>query len=204
MKAKKASVRLPADQRRAKTVQVVLDLAAVTNPAEITTGAIAERMHVTQGALFRHFETKDAIWQAVVEWITERVLARLDEAARTTKSSLAALEAVFMAHIESHVQHAGVPRIVFGELQRAGDTRTKRMVQTFMARYVEQLQALIEQGQTRGEIAFEVDAKSAAVLFVGTIQGLVVQSLVSGKPEIVQANASGVFTIYLRGIRSTL
>ena len=203
MKKKTTGVRLPADKRRATTVQAVLDLAAVENPAEITTGAIADRMQITQGALFRHFETKDAIWQAVIEWVANRVLTRVDEAARTAKSPLEALQAVFMAHIESHVRRPGVPRIVFGELQRAGDTRTKRMVRTFMGQYVERLQALIEQGKVMGEIAREVDTNAAATLFVGMIQGLVVQSLVSGKIGTVRANATEIFAIYLHGIRRT-
>ena len=201
MKARKSARRLPADKRRSRTVQAVLDLAAGQNPAEITTGEIAESMQVTQGALFRHFANKDAIWQEVIEWVAKRVLAQVDEAARTAHSPLAALETVFKAHIESHVRHAGMPRIVLGELQRAGDTRTKRMVRAFMEKYIGQLQSLIEQGKVQGEIAPEVDAMSAATLFVGMIQGLAVQALVSGNTDHILANATGVFAIYLRSMR---
>lgn len=182
-------------------MHAVLDLAAVQNPAEITTSAIAEQMHITQGALFRHFATKDAIWQAVIEWVTQRMLARVEEAARTAKSPLEALETVFKAHIESHVRHAGVPRIIFGELQRAEDTRAKRMVRKFMGQYVEKLQAFIEQGKVAGELDREVDAKAAATLFVGMIQGLVVQSLVLGNLAITRTKAREVFDLYLRAVR---
>ena len=159
-------------------------------------------MRMTQGALFRHFPTKDAIWQAVVEWVAARILARLDEVERT-ESPLEALKQVFTAHIETHARHAGVPRIVFGELQRAGDTRTKRMVRTFMGRYVGRLQALIEEGRIRGEIDPGIDAKAGATLFVGMIQGLVVQSLVTGKAGSMRTKAPEILAIYLRGIRRT-
>jgi TetR/AcrR family transcriptional regulator len=196
-----SGTRLPAAKRRAITVQAVLDLAAVQNPAEITTSAIAEQMHITQGALFRHFATKDMIWQAVVEWVTQRMLARVDEAARTAKSPLAALETVFMAHIESHVLHAGVPRIIFGELQRAEDTLAKRRVRAFMEQYVKKLQAFIEQGKVECEIDPEVNAKAAATLFVGMIQGLVVQSLVLGTTAITRTKACEIFALYLRAVR---
>jgi TetR/AcrR family transcriptional regulator len=196
-----SGTRLPAAKRRETTVQAVLDLAAVQNPAEITTTAIAEQMHITQGALFRHFATKDAIWQAVIEWVTQRLLARVAEAARTAKSPLEALETIFMAHIESHVRHAGVPRIIFGELQRAEDTHAKRIVRKFMGQYVEKLQAFIEQGKVAGEIDREVDAKAAATMFVGMIQGLVVQSLVSGNLANTRTKAREVFVLYLRAVR---
>src|SRR5690606_5475539 len=112
---------LPADKRRALTVATVVDLAAEQNPSEITTTAIATRMRVTQGALFRHFRSKDAIWQAVMEWVAERLVERLERAIRDAASPLATLEAMFFAHVEFLAEHPGVPRMLFGELQRAGD-----------------------------------------------------------------------------------
>lgn len=33
---------------------------------------------MTQGALFRHFPSKDAIWQAVMEWVAERLIERIE------------------------------------------------------------------------------------------------------------------------------
>lgn len=195
--------RLPAAERRASTVQAVLDLAAAGNPAGITTGAIAERMHITQGALFRHFATKEAIWQAVMEWVVERILARVDDAAQSSHSPLAALEAVFHAHIDFVVKHPGVPRILFGELQRAEDSPAKRAVRTLLYRYNRRLQTLVEQGQSQGELAPGVDIAAVAALFVGMIQGLVLQSLLAGKEHSMRKKAAEVFAVYLRGIRRT-
>ena len=53
--------RLPAEERRAVIIEAVIELAAEQNPKGITTAAIAKRMGLTQGALFRHFPNKDAI-----------------------------------------------------------------------------------------------------------------------------------------------
>lgn len=191
---------LPADQRRAVTVEAVLALAAEQNPSEITTAAIAQRMHLTQGALFRHFSSKEAIWQAVMEWVAEQLLARLGAAAKGAASPLAALEAMFMAHLDFAGTHPGAPRIIFGELQRAGDTPAKQMTRTLIGRYGERLRGLIAEGQGQGELAREVDPAAAATLFIGTIQGLVMQSLLSGDLARMRAEAPGVFAIYRRGI----
>src|SRR5690606_29254260 len=54
--------KIPADERRNVTVEAVIDLAGKTNPGDITTAAIAKHMKLTQGAIFRHFPNKDAIW----------------------------------------------------------------------------------------------------------------------------------------------
>ena len=193
---------LPADERRAVTVEAVIELAAEQNPNDITTAAIAQRMGLTQGALFRHFPNKDAILQAVMAWVAERLLARVDEAMLGAASGVAALEAIFMAHIDFVAQHPGVPRIIFGELQRAGETAPKRMVQTLIRHYGERLHRLIDEGKAQGELDAALDTQAAATLFIGTIQGLVMQALISGDIGRMLTVAPRVFQIYLRGIEA--
>ncbi|MEQ1668399.1 MAG: TetR/AcrR family transcriptional regulator [Sulfuriferula sp.] len=195
---------LPADERRAVTVEAVIALAGTQNPNEITTAAIAKHMNLTQGALFRHFPNKAAIWQAVMAWVAERLLARIDRSARGIASPLAAMEAMFMTHVEFVVEHPGVPRMMFGELQRAESTPAKKMVQTLIQHYGERLQRLIAQGKACGELSATLDNEAAATLFIGTIQGLVMQSLLADDVERIRRDAPRVFAIYRRGIGSTL
>lgn len=196
------SKRLPADERRAATVAAVVGLAAEQNPGDITTTVIAERMGLTQGALFRHFPTKDAILEAVMSWVSQRLVARIEKAARGAASPLAALEAVFLTHVDFVAEHPGVPRMLLGELQRPGKTVPKRMVQTLVRDYGERLRLLLEAGKAQGELDAQLDVEAAVVLFIGTIQGLVVQSLLVGDVEHMRRDAPRVFAIYRRGIEA--
>lgn len=195
-----SSKRIPAAERRAVTVEAVLNLAADQNPSEITTAAIAQRMNVTQGALFRHFPSKDAIWEAVMAWVADRLLARIDDSARDIESPLVAMEAMFMSHVRFAAEHPGMPRMVFSELQRAEQTPAKRMVQSLLQRYGTRLQSLIEKGKSNGELSPDLDTEAAATLFIGTIQGLVMQALVAGDVGRMLGDAPRVFAIYRRGI----
>jgi AcrR family transcriptional regulator len=191
---------LPADERRAVTVEAVVELAGRQDPSEITTLAIARHMNLTEGAVFRHFPTKQAIWQSVMEWVAEGLLERVDRAARDVDSPLAALRAMFMSHVDFVVEHPGVPRMLFGELQKAGSTASKRVVQTLIKHYAQRLHRSIEAGKSCGELHAELDTEAAATLFIGTIQGLVQQSLLAGDFDRMRANAPKVFAIYCRGI----
>lgn len=193
---------LPADERRAATVEAVVELAAEQNPGDITTAAIAQRMGLTQGALFRHFPNKDAILEAVMGWVSERLLAQLDQAAASATTPLAALEAMFMAHVGFVARHPGVPRMLFGELQRPGDTLPKRMAQTLTQGYAQRLRAHLAAGIARQQLDAGLDLDAAATLFIGTVQGLVMQSLIAGDVARIRRDAPGVFAIYRRGIGS--
>ncbi len=194
------SKRIPAAERRAVTVEAVLNLAGEQNPSDITTAAIAKHMNVTQGALFRHFPNKDAIWEAVMEWVTGRLLVRIDDAARDIESPLVAMEAMFMNHVRFAAEHPGMPRMVFSELQRAEQTPAKRVVQSLLQRYGARLKNLIEKGKANGELSPTLDTEAAATLFIGTIQGLVMQALVAGDVGRMLGDAPRVFAIYRRGI----
>jgi len=198
--ARTRSRHLPADARRAATVAAVITLAAEQNPGAITTAAIAERMGLTQGALFRHFQTKETILQAAMAWVTERLLARVDDATRGVASPLEAIEAAFMTHVEFVSEHPGVPRMIFGELQHSRESLPRRAVQALLKSYGERLRRLFEAGKAQGELDAKLDVDSAAISFIGAIQGLVMQSLLAGNVAHVRRDAPGVFAIYRRGI----
>jgi AcrR family transcriptional regulator len=191
---------MPADKRRGVTVEAVVALAAHQNPGDITTAAIARQMGVTQGALFRHFPNKEAILEAVMDWVADRLLARIDKAASGAATPLDALEAMFMAHVAFFVEHPGVPRMLFGELQRAEMTAPKRVAHKLLQRYRERLVTVIEDGKSAGQFAQDGNTASLGTLFIGMIQGLVMQSLLAGDPEHIRKEAPGVFQLFRRAI----
>ncbi len=76
------------------------------------------------------------------------------------------------------------------------------MVQTLIQRYGERLRHLLERGKAIGELNASLDIEAASVSFIGSIQGLVMQSLIAGDAARIRRDASGVFAIYRRGIGS--
>lgn len=193
---------LPAEERRAVIVETVLTLAAEGNPSEITTAAIAERMGLTQGALFRHFPSKDAIWEAVMAWAARNLASRLEAAAMDAPTSLDALEAVFFAHIGFISEYPGVPGIFFSELQRPGDSPARERARKLMEGYGTRLRAILREGQASGQLSPAFDPGAVASLFVGIIQGLVLQSFLSGSRETISEKAPAAFALFRRGVEA--
>ncbi|MFM7010785.1 TetR/AcrR family transcriptional regulator [Limnohabitans sp. Hippo4] len=191
---------LPADERRTVTVEAVVALAAQQNPTDITTAAIAQHMGLTQGAIFRHFPSKESIVQSVLDWVSDKLMGKVNLAAQTQQSPIAALEAVFMAHMGFISEHPGAPRMLLAELQKTGDTIPKRMVVTLMTNYRARIIELLEKGKACGEVSAELDLDAASTLYVGMIQGLVIQSLAKSDADYLMANASKTFAVFKRGL----
>jgi TetR/AcrR family transcriptional regulator len=216
--------------RQASLVEAALRLAAQRSPADITTGDLAQAVGITQGAVFRHFASKEAIWLAVLDWVTQTLMSRLQAAAPGTqasesaaikispsepelakrtlvspssgsnRSALTALQAVFMTHVDFVVAHPGVPRVIFLELQQPHETAPKARVRDLLLQYRQLLMQLLQQAKTQQAIAPDIDLRAAAVLFIGSVQGLVMQALISGDVPAMAVQAPGVFAIFQRGL----
>lgn len=193
--------RLPTEARQAEIVAAVLHLAATQSPAHITTGDIAGELGFTQGAVFRHFPSKDAIWLAVLEWVDAELIAALERAAQEGRTPLDGLERVFMAHIRFVMAWPGVPRILFQDLQRPDDTPLKQRVRQLLGRYRQILARLFDAAARQGQVGGGLDTHAAATLFIGTIQGLVMQSMLAASPSGVEDEARRVLVLYLRAIQ---
>lgn len=190
--------KLSADARRAATVETVIGLAAATNPADITTAQIAAQMGVTQGALFRHFADKQAIWAAVMDWTATTLLARFD--AVTGVTPIERLRAMFAAHIDFVVTHPGVPRILFGELQQDGDAQGKMCARALMAAYRERVTSLLTEAKAQSLVAERVDISAASTMFLGMVQGLVMQAMAASDFTTMPAVSGRLFDLYLDGL----
>ena len=191
-----------AEQRRLQTVETLIDLAADQNPNAITTQALADEMGLTQGAIFRHFPTKQAIFSGVMDWVAGRLMKRIDKAMASETKAVDKLKAIFLAHIAFVSKHPGIPRILFGELQHDKDSLPKQMVQKLIGQYAKKLRLVMQSGQESGEFKHELDIEAAAILFIGSIQGLVMQSMLASDPQYMVAQAESVFAVYKRALVS--
>lgn len=193
-------VRRSSELRQAEIVQAVIDLAAESSPADITTARIASAMNLTQGAVFRHFPTKEAIWLAVAEWIEENLLGAIEEASLSSSEPMEQLRAMFRAHIGFAVAHPGAPRLIFHELQQPGDSAVKRRIRALLGSYRGTLLQVLKCARECEVVGRELNVEHAATLFIGAIQGLVMQSMLAGGMPGVEESAEGVFEVYLSGI----
>jgi AcrR family transcriptional regulator len=193
--------RLPAAARRREIVAAVLDLARERGPDAITTQAIAERIGVTQGAVFRHFPHKEAIWLAVFAWVRESLDAAFATALGAARSPLDKLEQAFVAHVAFLAAHPGVPRVLFHELQLPGDTPVRVAVRAMIADYGQGLVKLVEQAKASGQLPPGLDATTASVLFVGAVQGLVIHAMLTGDEAAMAERARRTWPLLVHGYR---
>lgn len=187
--------------RQREIVATVLALARERGPDAITTQAIADRMGVTQGAVFRHFPDKEAIWLAVFAWVRESLGAAFAAALGKANSPLARIEQAFLAHVSFIAANPGVPRVMFHELQYPGDSPVRTDVRTMITGYRQRLMQLFAQAKANGELPDDLDTALASVLFIGAVQGLVIQTALAGDEATMVKRARKMWPLLLDGYR---
>jgi AcrR family transcriptional regulator len=193
--------RLGADERREEIIRVTLELAARQGVDDVTTQDMAQAMGVTQGAVFRHFPSKDAIWLAVMQWVRERLMSVLGQAAAAGSDPLDALQRMFFAHIDFIAGHPAIPRVLMSEHLHGRSAALRKLVTGVMLAYEEKIAGLLQAAQSQGLARADLDTRAAATLYIGMIQGLVLQTSILRDQRILTAEAERTFPVYLHAIR---
>jgi TetR/AcrR family transcriptional regulator len=100
-------------------------------------------------------------------------------AAAEAPTPLAALSAMFRAHVDFVVAHPGVPRLIFHELQQPADSATKQEVCALLRAHHKLLLDKLEQAVS---------------------QGLVMQAMRAGRPAAMHSQAERVFALFRRSL----
>ena len=190
--------RRSSELRQQEIVETVIVLAQERGVEAITTQAIAEQMGLSQGALFRHFPNKEAIWAAVLGWLQER----LTEVFQATPgaSPLAEVARIFDAYMVLFATYPSLPRLFFSDTFHHPYPRLHERLQTTVRRCEERLAQLLGEAAARGEVAAALPAAAAAKLLLVTIQGLAFQACILGIVADPVAVGRQLFPLYLAAI----
>lgn len=191
------------EKRQSATVEAVVHLCAEQDPSTLTTARIADEVGLSQGALFKHFPNKSSLWESVAGWVAGQLTTRVFSVADQHEQADKALEAMFLAHIGFIARHPGIPRLMLGELQKPGNQPAKRIIRQTLAFYRQKVVALLHLGIEQKCISQTIDTDAAAVLYIGAIQGLVVQAMVGGDILSIEESAPRIFKLFSASIRAS-
>lgn len=195
--------RLKSNERQREIVAAVLALAREHGPDAITTQSIADRIGVTQGAIFRHFPDKTSIWLAVFAWVRASLAQVYTSAVAGGGSPLAQIERAFLGHVAFVTANPGVPRVLFHELQYPGESPVRAEVRAMIQGYRKNLGGLFARAKAAGELPPHLDTALATMLFLGAVQSLVTQASLSGSEAAMPRQARALFALLRHGYQGS-
>lgn len=199
------SPRLSGAERRARILRAAVECFASRGFSGTTTREVATRAGITEALLYRHFESKEALYTAIIDAKMQApdLLAGL-AAAAGRRDDRALLGGLAEAVIERGRADPDFVRLLFFSALEGHalaepffEARTRRL-RDFLARY---LASRVEEGAFR-----DVDPLLAASAFMGMVVDHVNSSVVFGRGEGRERTprelAAGLVEIFLSGVRA--
>jgi AcrR family transcriptional regulator len=192
--------RKPADERRREIADATLGLAARLGPERLTVRDVAAALAISEPAVFRHFASKDALWQAVIERLAERLGERWQTALDEPAPPLATLRALLRGQLSFVAAEPGVPAILLsGELHRRSPA-LRRALFALMLRFQQLLEGLVAQAQAEGALVADTTPARIAAATIALLQGIILRWSVSGRAFDLVAEGMLMLELLLAGL----
>jgi len=139
----------------------------------VTVRRMAKEIGVSEGAIYRHFKSKNDILSFLVDDIRENLLGDIDKNSSRKISSMEILENIITDHISAIEQRKGVTFLAIAEIISLGDKKLNKKINDVIEQYTNRIKTVLESGVQEGVIRADVDLEAASLLFFSMIQGLV-------------------------------
>jgi AcrR family transcriptional regulator len=194
--------RLPADERKQQIVQGVLQLVADRGVDAVSTQLIADTIGFTQGAVFRHFSTKEQVWSAVMDWLEDQLASIWFKARslREDQMGIPVLKRIFLGHIQLIERYPGLAKVIMSHHIRHQFPVLQKRFAALYRRYESEVRNAINAGVRNGKLPESIDRNAAITLFFCAIQGLAFQFSIAEVKLALRTESTRVFRLFVRAL----
>ncbi len=134
---------------------------------------IAEKVGVTDAAIYKHFPSLDSIILEIINRYISKCSQSVDRAVAMGLSVEDTLKQVMREHIKVLEETKGAVPILCFEFSRSENKKFFDTLHNFVKSYKKKLSKILIKGQKEGFIREDIDPYETAMLFVGLIQAKV-------------------------------
>jgi AcrR family transcriptional regulator len=154
--------RLKAPQRREQLIQVATRLFAETGYEATTTKQIAEKAGVTEPILYRHFESKQDLFIAIVRNVSDQTLAHWQEIIASSDDAAERIRLVAAAMPDHMKRLEDQYHVLHGALATSRDKKVMGVLREHYKQIEQFFKQLVSDGERAGVFRGELDPRAAA------------------------------------------
>ena len=164
-----ADVKLQTRIRREQIAEAALQLVASEGVKRLSIAAVARRVGLVPSGIYRHFKSKDAMLDAVLDLLDAKLQANVEAAQKETADPLGRLHGLFLRHIRIIREGQAFPRIIFSDEALAARPERRTRVRRIVGNYLAEIERMVRDGQQQGYIDRQLLPRTASMLFLGMI-----------------------------------
>ena len=165
----------PRSQRREQILQTLVVMLEGNASNKITTAKLAEKVGVSEAALYRHFASKTKMFEALIEFAEETLFSRLRQISEETTDSLTGCEGMLTLLLGFCERNPGIARILHGEALAGEEPRLHLRVSQIYDRLETQLRTTLRQAEIHESRRPHLVLNEAATLLLAAAEGRISQ-----------------------------
>jgi TetR/AcrR family transcriptional regulator len=165
----------PRSERREQILQTLVVMLEGNTSNKITTAKLAEKVGVSEAALYRHFASKTKMFEALIEFAEEILFSRLRQIGEETTDSLAGCERMLTLLLGFCERNPGIARILHGEALAGEEPRLHLRVSQIYDRIETQLRTTLRQAEMHESRRPQLVLNEAATLLLAAAEGRISQ-----------------------------
>lgn len=178
--------KLDTEIRREQIVKAAVELLGTCAVGELSMAMIARRVGLVPSAIYRHFEGREAVLDAVLDSIGNRLQENL-RLVEQEPEVLPRLKSLLMRHVRFVRENQAIPRTIFSDEIVSRNPARRQKVYQIIQSYLHGVAAVVQQGQAAEKIRADVDSATIAMQFLGIVQsGAILWHLSDGEFDITR------------------
>jgi len=158
-------------ERKLQILQTLAAMLETPKGEKITTAALAERLDVSEAALYRHFASKAQMFEGLIEFIETTLFGLINKITAEEKSGVRQIEAILSMLLGFAKKNPGMTRVLIGDALVNEDERLQARINQLHDRIEATLKQALRFAMTEKEIPETVDAAAQANLMLAFVIG---------------------------------
>lgn len=177
--------RLTSTMRQEQILDTTLEIIAEKGLSGVNTSEIAQRIGIVPSALYRHFENKDALIDALLDRTHSILFENVRKISMESSGASKNLRSLFLLHIEFIRKNPGIPKLVFSDAAVFGSPERKKKVIFIVRNYMNKLKEIAEKGIREGDLMNDISSEAVAFSMVSFAQHVgLISNLSDGKIDM--------------------
>ncbi len=160
-------IRETTEIRQEQIKRAVLEIIAEQGLHNVSTRNLAQKIGLSEGAIFRHFKTKRDIVKAIMDDVEENLVGSLRN---ITLNPIDAEQKMFdylCANVKYLKENQGVTILLFSEATHLGDKELKEKLNQILYQQKQFIIKITKQGINEGVWGNEIDPEDFATIYMG-------------------------------------
>lgn len=165
-----------AKSRKEQIALTAIDIISEGGTQNLSMLKIANRIGVTDAALYKHFKSKKEMLLYMVNLIEEMLIGRMREYSKNSevKDPLERLKNILSFQFRFIEENKGIPRILFSEALQFDDNRLTSKTASILNQYLGLIKTTLQEAQKNGTVKASTNIETLAFIFMGMIQSTVI------------------------------